>query len=112
MRDVLEKSGLGDLVEEIFPFTAEFSHNLVTILDKEDIMGTHHWSDQSLVERYYQSKGKKFTRKLSKSQLEAQHLKEQERIRLEKQAAEEADRKKRAEEERLKKEREEQARKL
>ncbi len=57
MRDVLEKSGLGDLVEEIFPFTAEFSHNLVTILDKEDIKGTQHWSDQSLVERYYQSKG-------------------------------------------------------
>jgi hypothetical protein len=45
MRDVLEKSGLEDLVEEIFPFTAEFSHNLVTILDKEDIKGTQHWSD-------------------------------------------------------------------
>ena len=66
MRDVLDKSGLGDLVEEIFPFTAEFSHNLVTIIDAEDIKDTHHWSDKSLVERYHQSQGKIYKRKLSK----------------------------------------------
>jgi hypothetical protein len=55
MRDFLEKSGLGDLVEEIFPFTAEFSHNLVTIMDPEDIKGTHHWSEKTLIESYYES---------------------------------------------------------
>jgi hypothetical protein len=70
MRDVLEKSGLEDLVEEIFPFTAEFSHNLVTIVDPEDIKGTQHWSEQSLVERYYQSQGKTYKRRLTKRQME------------------------------------------
>ena len=33
LREVLETSGLEDMVEELFPFTSEFSHNLVTIMD-------------------------------------------------------------------------------
>jgi penicillin amidase len=40
LREVLEKEGLADMVEEIFPFTAEFSYNLVTILDADDIKDT------------------------------------------------------------------------
>lgn len=52
LREVLETAGLEDLVEEIFPFTAEFSHNMVTIIDQEDIKGTKFWSDQSLTDRY------------------------------------------------------------
>jgi penicillin amidase len=49
LRDVLEKAGLEDLVEEIFPFTAEYAHNMVTIIDGEDIRGTKFWSDETLV---------------------------------------------------------------
>ena len=70
------------MVEEIFPFTAEFSHNLVTIIDAEDIKGTHHWSDETLLERYYKSKGKKYVKRLSKAELEARRL-EEERLQAE-----------------------------
>ena len=49
LREVISQAGLDDMVEEIFPFTAEFSHNLVTIVDPEDIKGTKHWSDETLV---------------------------------------------------------------
>lgn len=38
------------MAEEIFPFSAEYSHNLVTILSEEDIRGTKHWSDETLTE--------------------------------------------------------------
>jgi acyl-homoserine lactone acylase PvdQ len=58
LRDVLEKSGLEDMVEEIFPFTAEYSHNLVTIIDPEDIKGTKFWSDETLVQKYHKLTGK------------------------------------------------------
>jgi hypothetical protein len=71
LRDVLEKEGLEDMVEEIFPFTAEYAHNLVTIVDPEDLKGTRFWSDETLLERYYKSNGKTYSRKLSKSELEA-----------------------------------------
>lgn len=53
------------MIEEIFPFTAEFSHNLVTIIDSEDIKGTKFWSDENLFERYYKSQGKTYTRKMT-----------------------------------------------
>ena len=74
LRDVLEKEGLEDMVEEIFPFTAEYAHNLVTIVDPEDLKGTRFWSDETLLERYYKSNGKTYSRKLSKSELEALRL--------------------------------------
>lgn len=77
LRDVLEKEGLSDMVEEIFPFTAEYAHNLVTIMDAEDLKGTALWSDETLIERYYKSKGKKFVKRLSKSELEARRLEEE-----------------------------------
>jgi hypothetical protein len=73
----LEKEGLSDMVEEIFPFTAEYAHNLVTIMDAEDLKGTALWSDETLMERYYKSKGKKFVKRLSKSELEARRLEEE-----------------------------------
>jgi len=65
------------MVEEIFPFTAEYAHNLVTIMDAEDLKGTALWSDETLMERYYKSKGKKFVKRLSKSELEARRLEEE-----------------------------------
>jgi hypothetical protein len=66
---VLDEAGLGDIVEEIFPFTAEFSHNLVTIIDPEDIKDTELWSDETLVDNYYRSRGLK--RSLTKKEKEA-----------------------------------------
>lgn len=52
MREVLVLIGLEDMVEEIFPYTAEFSHNLVTIIDDEDLKGTKFWSDETLMQQY------------------------------------------------------------
>jgi hypothetical protein len=77
LRDVLEKEGLEDMVEELFPFTAEYSHNLVTIMDPEDLKNTAHWSNETLIERYYKSKGKKYVRRLTKAELEAKRLEEE-----------------------------------
>jgi hypothetical protein len=68
--------GLADMVEEIFPFTAEYAHNLVTIMDAEDLKETALWSDETLMERYYKSKGKKFVKRLNKNELEARRLEE------------------------------------
>lgn len=44
--------GLEELLEEIYPFTAEFSYNMVTHIDNEDIIGTKYWSNETLLERY------------------------------------------------------------
>ena len=79
LRDVLEKAGLEDMVEELFPFTAEYAHNMVTIIDPEDIKGTKLWSDETLMERYYKSKGKKYARRLSKKEQEQQRIEEEAR---------------------------------
>jgi hypothetical protein len=68
LREVLEEAGLKDMVEEIFPFTAEYSHKLVTIIDPEDIKDTEHWSDETLVEHYYRTRGLKYERKLTKDE--------------------------------------------
>ena len=57
MRQLLSKIGLEDMVEEIYPFTADYSHNLVTIINDEDIKGTKFWHDETLSERYFKSKG-------------------------------------------------------
>lgn len=51
-REVLLEAGLGDLVDELFPFNAEFSHKMVTVIDAEDIKGTQFWSDETLVQQY------------------------------------------------------------
>ncbi len=50
LREFIASSGLEDMVEEIFPFTSEYSHNLVTIIDPEDLQGTKFWSDETLLE--------------------------------------------------------------
>ena len=60
MREMLIESGLEDMVEEIFPYTAEYSHNLVTIIDEEDLKGTKLWSEENtLTDLHYMSKGLK-----------------------------------------------------
>lgn len=84
MRELLAKIGLEDMVEEIYPFTADYSHNLVTIVNDEDIKGTRFWSDETLSERYHKAKGTQ--PKLTKTQQriaeeKARKLEEQERLR-------------------------------
>lgn len=59
MRELLSKMYLDDMIEDIFPFTAEGSFNMVTIIDDEDLVGTKFWSDETLTERYHKSKGTK-----------------------------------------------------
>jgi hypothetical protein len=44
------------MAEEIFPFTSEYAHNLVTILDEDDLRGTKFWSDETLLEQYKRAK--------------------------------------------------------
>jgi hypothetical protein len=88
------------MVEEIFPFTAEYAHNLVTIIDPEDIKGTKFWSDETLMERYYKSKGKKYVRRLSPAELLAQQQ-EEARILEELQKREQEEAQKKADEERI-----------
>lgn len=84
LRDVLEHSGLEDMVEEIFPFTAEYSHKLVTIMDLDDVKGTQHFSPETLIEQYYKSQGKNYEKKLSASEIKqlkvAEQMKEYDRI--------------------------------
>jgi acyl-homoserine lactone acylase PvdQ len=59
MRDVLENNlNLdSDLVEQIIPFTSEYTHNLVTIFDKEDLKDSSYWSTtEDLVDKYKKTK--------------------------------------------------------
>ena len=53
IREFLTEINLEDMIEEIFPFTAEFSDNMVTILNDEDIAGTSFWHNQTIMQRYY-----------------------------------------------------------
>jgi len=45
LREVMDDFGLEDLLEEIVPFTAEYTHKMVTIIGEEDIKDTQHWSE-------------------------------------------------------------------
>lgn len=44
-----------DMIEELAPFTAEYSHNLVTIIDEEDLP-EHEKSDVTIQQRYNEYK--------------------------------------------------------
>lgn len=55
LRDIfggLENGELKDLVEEIAPFTSEFSHNLTTVLDADDMKQDGLFNEVPLLERY------------------------------------------------------------
>ena len=90
LREVLSKSGLEDMVEEIFPFTAEFSHNMVTIIDAEDLKNTSTWSDETLVEQYKRLSAKLpvASEKTAKAAEDEKKAKQAENERLAKQAEE------------------------
>lgn len=38
------------MIEEIVPFTSEFSHNLVTILDKADVRKNGMFKEESILD--------------------------------------------------------------
>ena len=44
---------LGELVEEMLPFTSEFMHDIVTIVDEDDLKEWDQYSEESLLERYH-----------------------------------------------------------
>jgi hypothetical protein len=48
----LEDGDLKDIVDEIVPFSNEFSHNMVTILDDDDMKQQGLYSDETLMSRY------------------------------------------------------------
>jgi len=59
MRDVLENNlNLdSDLVEQLVPFTSEYTHNLVTIFDKNDLKDSKHLSQtEDLIDKYKKTK--------------------------------------------------------
>lgn len=47
------------MIEQIFPYTAEYSYNMVTIIEDEDIKGTKFWSDETLTDQHHRSRGTK-----------------------------------------------------
>eukprot|EP00347_Sterkiella_histriomuscorum_P007762 403347656 len=119
MRDMLSQSGLEDMVEQIFPYTADYSYNMVTVIDEEDIKGTQFWSDETLSEKYHKKKGttpklsaqqRKEQEELTQKQEEKRKLEqEQERQRLLKQKEEEAAKEKQRIQEAEKKQKEQEA---
>ena len=60
MRDYISQiPELKDYVEELVPFTKEYSHNLVTIMTEVETRKQGYAHDISLLERYYVSNGRK-----------------------------------------------------
>jgi hypothetical protein len=62
MRDVLENNlNLDpDLVEQLIPFTSEYSHNLVTIFDKDDLKDSSFLSPaEDLIDQYKKTRNVK-----------------------------------------------------
>jgi hypothetical protein len=62
MRDVLENNlNLDpDLVEQLIPFTSEYSHNLVTIFDKDDLKDSSFLSQaENLIDQYKKTRNVK-----------------------------------------------------
>ncbi|CDW90800.1 penicillin amidase family protein [Stylonychia lemnae] len=131
MRELLSIIGLEDMVEIIYPFNADYAHNLVTIVGDEDIQGTRFWSDATLSERYHKTRGtqpkltqaqqnraeekarkeeEKLRQEEEKLRLEQERLRQEEEKRLqeEERKKQEEEQKKRQEEERLRQEEEKQ----
>ncbi|CDW85943.1 penicillin amidase family protein [Stylonychia lemnae] len=131
MRELLSIIGLEDMVEIIYPFNADYAHNLVTIVGDEDIQGTRFWSDATLSERYHKTRGtqpkltqaqqnraeekarkeeEKLRQEEEKLRLEQERLRQEEEKRLqeEERQKQEEEQKKRQEEERLRQEEEKQ----
>ena len=52
----LEDGEIKDMVEQIVPFSSEFSHNLKPILDDDDMKQQGLYSEETLLERYKNAK--------------------------------------------------------
>lgn len=96
----LEEGELKDLVDEIVPFSQEFSHNLKTILDDDDMKQQGLFSEKPLLLRY---KNKEIIDRRSDQEIQDE-IDAIENAR--KKAKEEREAKERAEQERIKKEKE------
>ena len=96
----LEEGELKDLVDEIVPFSQEFSHNLKTILDDDDMKQQGLFSEKPLLLRY---KNKEIIDRRSDQEIQDE-IDAIENAR--KKAKEEREAKERAEQARIKKERE------
>lgn len=49
---------LKSMVEELVPFTSEFSHKLVTIMNEDDAKAHGIWSEESILDKYHVSQGR------------------------------------------------------
>ena len=96
----LEEGELKDLVDEIVPFSQEFSHNLKTILDDDDMKQQGLFSEKPLLLRY---KNKEIIDRRSDQEIQDE-IDAIENAR--KKAKEEREAKERVEQERIKKEKE------
>ena len=55
LRDIfgnLENGELEDLVEDLVPFNIDHSHDLLSVLNDDDMKAAGLWSDESLIEKY------------------------------------------------------------
>jgi len=46
---------LKEMMEELVPFTSEYTHNLVTLMNEEDTVQSGLWSEESLLDKYHES---------------------------------------------------------
>jgi acyl-homoserine lactone acylase PvdQ len=54
MREILksESPELAELADELVPYTAEYLHKLVTVLEEEDLRRMGKWSEETLSQKY------------------------------------------------------------
>lgn len=50
-----EASELKSMIDELVPFTSEYTNNLVTIMNEDDAKDAGWWSDESLLDKYHES---------------------------------------------------------
>ena len=65
MREIfseLEDGALKDMVEELVPFTAEFTYNQTTILNELEMKEEGLWHEEPLLDRYNKREGSEYSR--------------------------------------------------
>ena len=57
LREILksESSELAEIADELVPYTSEYLHKLVTVLDDDDVKRMGKWSDTTLADKYKQN---------------------------------------------------------
>jgi len=49
---------LKSMMEELVPFTSEYTHNLITLMTEDDAIQSGFYSEESLLDKYHESQGK------------------------------------------------------